>query len=82
MYGMSEDAKAILLLCGRFGGPSGAEPLEQHDYNQVVRWLRDGSLRPADLLSMEQVPALASATGIARDRLESLLRPMPLENLS
>lgn len=74
MYTMSEDAKAILMLCGHLGGPSEVEPLELRDYNQVARWLRDAHLRPADLLAMTHVPALAQGTGIAADRLAALLK--------
>lgn len=71
---MSEDAKAILLLCGHMGGESESEPLEQQAYNQVVRWLLNKNLRPADLLLPEHVPALAKETGIAEDRLTALLK--------
>jgi predicted Rossmann fold nucleotide-binding protein DprA/Smf involved in DNA uptake len=74
MYTMSEDAKAILMLCGHLGGPSEVEPLELRDYNQVARWLRDAHLRPADLPAMTHVPALAQGTGIAADRLMALLK--------
>ena len=71
---MSEDAKAILLLCGHLGGESEAGPLGQQDYNRVVRWLLGKSLRPADLLCAGHVPALAKETGIAEDRLTALLK--------
>ena len=71
---MSEDAKAILLLCGHLGSESEAEPLAQQDYNQVVRWLLSQNLRPADLLVPEHVPALAKDTGIAVGRLTALLK--------
>ncbi len=71
---MSEDAKAILLLCGHLGGPSEAEPLEPRDYNQVVRWLVDRKLRPEDLLDPQHVPKLAKDTGIPEGRLSTLLK--------
>jgi predicted Rossmann fold nucleotide-binding protein DprA/Smf involved in DNA uptake len=71
---MSEDAKAILLLCGHLGGPSEAEPLEHRDYNQVVRWLVDRRLRPEDLLEPEHVPQLAKDTGLPEGRLSALLK--------
>jgi len=41
---MSEDAKTILMLCGHLGGDSDHEPLNQREYNQVVRWLLDKKL--------------------------------------
>ncbi len=71
---MSEDAKAILLLCGQLGGDSEAEPLEQTSYNEVVRWLLGKRLRPADLLLPERIPAVAQETGLAEARLAALLR--------
>ena len=71
---MSEDAKAILLLCGHLGQEADAEPLEQAAYNQVVRWLLDQKLRPSDLLVPEHVSALAAATGLAASRLTALLK--------
>lgn len=74
MVTMSEDAKAILLLCGYLGGESGAEPLNQREYTQVVRWLLGKNLRPSDLLVPEHVPPLARETGLDEPRLTALLR--------
>lgn len=71
---MSEDAKAILMLCGHLGGESECEPLNQRDYNQVVRWLLGKKLRPADLLSPEHIPVLASESAIPEQRLNGLLK--------
>ncbi|MFA6294329.1 MAG: hypothetical protein WC637_21245, partial [Victivallales bacterium] len=61
---MSEDAKAILLLCGHLGGESEFEPLDQRSYNQVVQWLLGKNLRPADLLSPTHIPDLSQESGI------------------
>jgi predicted Rossmann fold nucleotide-binding protein DprA/Smf involved in DNA uptake len=74
MNTMSEDAKTILLLCGNLGNESACEPLDLREYNLVVRWLMAQELRPADLLVLEQVPALAQGTGIAKERLLLLLK--------
>lgn len=71
---MSEDAKAILLLCGHLGGESGAEPLNQREYTQVVGWLRGKVLRPSDLLASDHVPLLALETGLDEARMTALLR--------
>ena len=71
---MSEDAKAILLLCGHLGSGGDADPLNQRDYNLVVRWLLGKNLRPADLLGNEQVHALAQETGLDLPRLRGLLK--------
>lgn len=51
---LTEDAKAILLLCGRFGKreeKSTAQPLSNGEYNALARWLVDKKLRPAELIS-------------------------------
>ena len=74
MYTLSEDAKVILLLCGRLGSGSEFEPLDPRDYSLVVRWLVSRNLRPADLLSPGHVPALALESGIPEQRLTALLK--------
>lgn len=74
METMSEDAKAILLLCGHLGGASESEPLGQQDYNEVVHWLMKRDLRPADLLLPEHVAVLARETSLAEGRLTALLK--------
>lgn len=71
---LTDDTKAILLLCGRFGEPVAAEPLELRDYIAVVRWLMGRRMRPSDLLSLDSLPELAEETGIGRDRLVALLK--------
>ncbi len=72
MNTMSEDAKAIMLLCGRFGDRDEQEPLEQREYNKVVQWLVSKNLRPADLLDGSNVTALAAGTGLPEARLTAL----------
>ncbi|MGD0092467.1 MAG: DNA-processing protein DprA [Planctomycetota bacterium] len=74
MNPMSDDAKAILLLCGRLGRDCDAQPLEQTEYNRVVRWLLDNDMRPADLLHLDRVPTAATGSGIPQQRLTFLLR--------
>jgi predicted Rossmann fold nucleotide-binding protein DprA/Smf involved in DNA uptake len=74
MNNMSEDAKAILLLCGHFGGASGVEPLTQKEYTQTVRWLLDKNMRPSDLLIEENTAPLALESGISALRLNGLLK--------
>lgn len=71
---MSEDAKTILMLCGHLGGDSEHEPLNQREYNQVVRCLLDKKLRPSDLLSQDHIPSVAAESGIPEPRLNSLLK--------
>lgn len=71
---MSEDAKAILLLCGHLGGESSEDPLNQREYNQVVKWLLGRNLRPADLIAEQHVPELAREAGLDEGRLVALLK--------
>jgi predicted Rossmann fold nucleotide-binding protein DprA/Smf involved in DNA uptake len=50
--GLSADTQAVLLLCGRLGQreENGAKPLTTRQYSVLARWLRERSMRPADLL--------------------------------
>lgn len=74
MNRMSDDAKAILLLCGRLGNASDCQPLSQHQYNKLARWLKNQQLRPADLLEDGIVPRAAQGSGIDEQRLVELLK--------
>ncbi len=47
---LTDDAKAILLLCGRFGKNDAARPLSLGEYNRLTDWMMDKRIRPADLL--------------------------------
>ena len=71
---MSNDAKAIVLLCGRLGKDSNMEPLQQSEYTRIVRWLLSKNMRPADLLEPENVSPAATGSGIMEERLTSLLK--------
>ena len=71
---MSEDAKVILLLCGHLGGDDSAIPLNQREYNQVVKWLLGKGLRPVDLYSFDYVSMLSIDTGLDESRLSLLLK--------
>ncbi len=50
--GLSADTQAVLLLCSRLGqrDENGAKPLTPRQYGTLTRWLRERSMRPADLL--------------------------------
>lgn len=51
---LTEDAKAILLLCGRFSidkGVNAEKPLSLAEYNRLADWMVDRKMRPADLLA-------------------------------
>lgn len=47
----SEDAKAILLLCGHVGGEEGPRPLTLSMYNRLALWLKDHGHRPRNLIA-------------------------------
>jgi predicted Rossmann fold nucleotide-binding protein DprA/Smf involved in DNA uptake len=70
---MSEDAKAVLLVCGRFGGRGSAEPLELRHYNELAQWLAANELRPRDLLDPDRSRSAGTSTSIGEDRLAALL---------
>ncbi|MBM3736436.1 MAG: DNA-processing protein DprA [Acidobacteria bacterium] len=52
---LSADTQAVLLLCSRLGqkGGNGGKPLTRRQYGTLARWLRERSMRPADLLESE-----------------------------
>jgi predicted Rossmann fold nucleotide-binding protein DprA/Smf involved in DNA uptake len=74
MKPMSEDTKAILLLCGHLGSGCDFEPLSLGDYNQIVRWLLSKTMRPADLLAGTAIHDVALDTGISEERLNALVK--------
>ena len=71
---MTEDAKAILLLAGRFGGKSDAAPLSLTEYNKLAKALQSRELRPADLLASDCVEPISADSGLKQDRISTLLR--------
>ena len=74
---LTKDAKAILLLCGRFGkndAIKGTRPLSLGEYNQLAGWLVGCKARPSDLLSDAAIDLLANApAGIDIERVKNLL---------
>ncbi len=51
---LTDDAKAILLLCSRFGkndADNGDKPLSLGEYNQLADWMMERNIRPSDLLT-------------------------------
>ena len=68
---LTDDARAILLLCGRFGkSDHSAEPLAIRDYNTLAEWLIDNDLRPGHLLQPD-----------GRERLRSGILPLDLSRV-
>lgn len=74
MNGMSDDAKAILLLCGRLEQNGDAEPLQPTEYNRLVRWLMGEGMRPSDLLDSGKIPPAAAGAELEEARLTTLLK--------
>jgi predicted Rossmann fold nucleotide-binding protein DprA/Smf involved in DNA uptake len=70
---LTEDTKAIILLCGVFGKDRSEKPLSMAEYSSLVRWLIGVKMRPGDLLQKENVIEASLGSGIERQRLESLL---------
>jgi predicted Rossmann fold nucleotide-binding protein DprA/Smf involved in DNA uptake len=77
MRELTKDAKAILLLYGRFGKKDaikGTRPLSLSEYNRLAGWLVACKARPADLLSDAATDLLTGApAGIDTDRAKNLL---------
>jgi len=70
---MTNDTKAIILLCAVLSNDRSAAPLTQVEYNVLARWLVREQLRPGDLLDMRNLDGAATGAKISRDRLEKLL---------
>ena len=70
---LTDDTKAIILLCGVFGKDRSEKPLTQAEYTSLVRWLLSVAMRPCDLLQNTNVADAAAGANIDKQRLESLL---------
>lgn len=70
---LTEDTKAIILLCGVFGDDRSEKPLTLTEYSSLVRSLISMNKRPGDLLLEEHISEASIGSNIERQRLESLL---------
>ncbi len=70
---LTEDTKAIILLCGVFGKDRSQKPLSLAEYSSLVRWLIEVKMRPGDLLQKDIIHEASMGSGIDKQRLESLL---------
>ncbi len=70
---LTNDTKAIVLLCAVLGKDRSVKPLTPTKYNAIVRWLISENLRPGDLLNSENAIAAAIGTGIEVEYLTALL---------
>lgn len=71
---MTNDAKAILLLAGRFGDHPDAAPLTLSEYNKLAGSLRRRELRPADLLAVDCIRDLTAESGLDHERVTKLMK--------
>lgn len=70
---LTEDTKAIILLCGVFGKDRSEKPLSLAEYSSLVHWLIEVEMRPGDLLHKDNIHEAFMGSGIDKQRLESLL---------
>lgn len=70
---LTEDTKAIILLCGVFGKDRSEKPLTLAEYSSLVRWLIKVKMRPGDLLQNGTIHEASMGSGIDKQRLESLI---------
>lgn len=70
---LTNNTKAIILLCAVLGKGRAIKPLAQVEYTALVRWLLGEKMQPEDLLQQENIDSAAVGAGIERERLKSLL---------
>ena len=77
MKELTGDAKAILMLCGRFGksdATGSAKPLTLGEYNRLADWMVGRKIRPADLITDWKADlAPGPEAGIDAKRIRGLL---------
>ncbi len=59
---LTDDTKAIILLCGILGKDRSVKILSLREYSSVVKWLVERQLRPEVLLDRKYIPVLAEET--------------------
>ncbi len=69
-HSLTNDARAILLLCAFQGGEEEFKPLGDAEYNRVATVLYRSGKRPQDLLETQSLPEIP---GVSSDRLRWLL---------
>jgi predicted Rossmann fold nucleotide-binding protein DprA/Smf involved in DNA uptake len=70
---LTNDTKAIILLCGVLGKDRALKPLTQREYTVLVNWLIGKNMRPEDLLEQDNVEHAAKGAGIDQERFKALL---------
>jgi predicted Rossmann fold nucleotide-binding protein DprA/Smf involved in DNA uptake len=70
---LSDNAKAIMLLCARLNERDGMAPLTLRGYNALASYLHDNKMEPCALFSMDDLTAAAQAAAVEPSRLSGLL---------
>lgn len=77
MQQLTDDTKAILLLCCRFGKgdeSEAANPLSLREYNLLAHWMVERNLRPSELLHLKmENMEVGPLEGIDPKRIQKLL---------
>jgi predicted Rossmann fold nucleotide-binding protein DprA/Smf involved in DNA uptake len=70
---LTDDTKAIILLCGVLEKDRSVNPLTQVEYSKLVQWLISEKMSPKDLLQHEDIASAAMRIGIDQERFKALL---------
>ena len=70
---LTEDTKAIIMLCGSFDRDPQVKPLGLREYTALVHWLIKAELRPSALMKSDCVKEAALGTAIDHERLQKLM---------
>jgi predicted Rossmann fold nucleotide-binding protein DprA/Smf involved in DNA uptake len=70
---LTDDTKAILLLCGVFSKEQTVKPLSIQEYSALVSWLIKIKMRPSNLLQKDIIGDASLNSGINKERLDALL---------
>ena len=70
---LTDDTKAIILLCGVLGKDRSVNPLTQVEYSKLVQWLISEKMSPKDLLQHENLASAVMRIGIDQERFKTLL---------
>lgn len=70
---LSDNAKAIMLLCARLKERDSMAPLTLREYNMLAAYLHENNMEPSALFSMDNLNAPAIAVGLEASRLSGLM---------
>lgn len=70
---LTEDTKAIILLCATLDKDRTIKPLTPTEYNRLADWLQKKGLRPENMHDPELIPEASQETTLDEERLSLLL---------